>query len=83
MGERLPAGTVDGLGIAGQPGIRGNGQTGGQEASPERLGSFLLRRGFSYTIARQVTKTLWEETHGDAPDEDADDTSDDDTLSEE
>jgi regulatory protein len=39
----------------------------------DRLGPFLLRRGFSYTIARQVTKTLWEEAHGDAPVEDADD----------
>jgi regulatory protein len=39
-----------------------------------RLGPFLLRRGFSYSIARQVTKTLWEEEHGDAPDDDADDT---------
>jgi len=38
-----------------------------------RLGPFLLRRGFSYAIARQVTKTLWEEEHGDTPDDDADD----------
>jgi regulatory protein len=38
-----------------------------------RLGPFLLRRGFSYSIARQVTKTLWEELHGDAPDNDEDD----------
>jgi regulatory protein len=38
-----------------------------------RLGPFLLRRGFSYAIARQVTKTLWEEEYGDTPDDDADD----------
>jgi regulatory protein len=43
------------------------------ETFRDRLGPFLLRRGFSYTIARQVTKTLWEESHGDAPDEDAGD----------
>jgi regulatory protein len=43
------------------------------ETFRDRLGPFLLRRGFSYTIARQVTKTLWEESHGDAPDEDAED----------
>ena len=40
------------------------------ETFRDRLGPFLLRRGFSYTIARQVTKTLWEETHGDTPDDD-------------
>jgi regulatory protein len=39
------------------------------ETFRDRLGPFLLRRGFSYTIARQVTKTLWEESHGDAPDD--------------
>jgi regulatory protein len=49
------------------------------ETFRDRLGPFLLRRGFSYTIARQVTKTLWEESHGEAPEEDA--TSD--TLGEE
>ena len=43
------------------------------ETFRDRLGPFLLRRGFSYTIARQVTKTLWEESHGDAPDEDVED----------
>jgi regulatory protein len=43
------------------------------ETFRDRLGPFLLRRGFSYTIARQVTKTLWEETHGDTPEEDAED----------
>jgi regulatory protein len=47
------------------------------ETFRDRLGPFLLRRGFSYAIARQVTKTLWEESHGDAPDEDTDDSSDD------
>lgn len=29
-----------------------------------RLGQFLLRRGFSYTVARAVVRQLWEETHG-------------------
>jgi regulatory protein len=43
------------------------------ETFRDRLGSFLLRRGFSYTIARQVTKTLWEESHGDTQDEDTND----------
>jgi regulatory protein len=35
------------------------------EAFRDRLGPFLLRRGFSYAIARQVTKMLWEEMRGD------------------
>jgi regulatory protein len=39
------------------------------ETFRDRLGPFLLRRGFSYSTTRQVTKTLWEESHGDAPDE--------------
>ncbi|WIG58752.1 MAG: hypothetical protein OJF49_001498 [Ktedonobacterales bacterium] len=47
------------------------------EAFRTKLGQFLLRRGFSYTVARTVTRQLWEETHGadgtdrdeDAPDE--------------
>jgi regulatory protein len=39
------------------------------ETFRDRLGPFLLRRGFSYAIARQVTKTLWQEPHGDAPDD--------------
>jgi regulatory protein len=39
------------------------------ETFRDRLGPFLLRRGFSYTIARQVTKTLWEESHAAASDE--------------
>jgi regulatory protein len=46
------------------------------EAFRERLGPFLLRRGFSYAIARQATKTLWEEAHGAAPDDETDDTLD-------
>lgn len=29
-----------------------------------RLGQFLLRRGFSYTIARSAVRQLWEEAHG-------------------
>jgi regulatory protein len=52
------------------------------ETFRERLGSFLLRRGFSYTIVRQVTKTLWEESHDDAPAKDVDDETSD-TLGEE
>jgi regulatory protein len=38
-----------------------------------RLGGFLLRRGFSYGVAAATTRALWEETHGDAPEEDAGD----------
>jgi regulatory protein len=52
------------------------------ETFRDRLGPFLLRRGFSYTIARQVTKTLWEEAHDDAPGEDVEDEIDE-TLGEE
>jgi|SRR5579884_897757 len=40
-----------------------------------RLGQFLLRRGFSYGVARAAVRQLWAESHGDAPDED---TADDD-----
>ena len=29
-----------------------------------RLGPFLLRRGFSYGVARETVRRLWEETHG-------------------
>lgn len=29
-----------------------------------RLGQFLLRRGFSYAVARTAVRQLWEETHG-------------------
>src|SRR5215831_8891040 len=43
------------------------------ETFRDRLGPFLLRRGFSYAIARQVTKTLWEESGGDTPSDDVDD----------
>src|SRR5215831_2723685 len=43
------------------------------ETFRDRLGPFLLRRGFSYAIARQVMKTLWEESHGDGPEENSDD----------
>lgn len=42
-----------------------------------RLGQFLLRRGFSYTIARSAVRQLWEETHG----EDAGDIDDDSDTS--
>jgi regulatory protein len=52
------------------------------ETFRERLGPFLLRRGFSYAIARQATKALWEESHGAAPDDETDDETDD-TLDEE
>ena len=47
------------------------------EAFRTRLGQFLLRRGFSYGIARETVRLLWEELHGDAAtagdDEGADD----------
>lgn len=36
----------------------------------DRLGQFLLRRGFSYGIARAAVRQLWEETHGSAADDD-------------
>ena len=32
-----------------------------------RLGPFLLRRGFSYGVARETVRRLWEETRGAAP----------------
>lgn len=35
-----------------------------------RLGGFLLRRGFSYGVAATVVRALWEETRGDAPEDD-------------
>jgi regulatory protein len=35
-----------------------------------KLGQFLLRRGFSYGIAREATRTLWEETTGTRPSDD-------------
>lgn len=37
-----------------------------------RLGQFLLRRGFSYTVARAAVRQLWEETHGEADGDDMD-----------
>lgn len=40
------------------------------ETFRSRLGSFLMRRGFSYGIARSALRQLWEESHGSAPDED-------------
>jgi regulatory protein len=43
----------------------------------QRLGAFLLRRGFSYGIVRATVHALWQETHGgrlDADDEDIADT---------
>ena len=40
------------------------------ETFRNRLGSFLLRRGFSYGVARSATRLLWEEAHGSAPDAD-------------
>ncbi len=30
----------------------------------DRLGPFLLRRGFSYEVAREAVRRLWDETHG-------------------
>ncbi|HEV2236064.1 MAG TPA: RecX family transcriptional regulator [Ktedonobacterales bacterium] len=41
----------------------------------ERMGAFLLRRGFSYGVAGPVVRQLWAESSGDRPAEaDADDT---------
>lgn len=40
------------------------------EAFRARLGGFLLRRGFSYSVAATTVRALWEESRGDAPDED-------------
>lgn len=42
------------------------------EALRTRLGQFLLRRGFSYGIARETVRQVWEELRGEATDEDAD-----------
>lgn len=36
----------------------------------DRLGQFLLRRGFSYGIARAAVRQLWEESRGSAADDD-------------
>lgn len=38
----------------------------------DRLGPFLLRRGFSYSVARSAIRRLWEEANGAAPGEDDD-----------
>jgi regulatory protein len=35
-----------------------------------RLGGFLLRRGFGYSVVRTTLRTLWEETHGAPPEDD-------------
>jgi regulatory protein len=36
----------------------------------ERMGAFLLRRGFSYEVARVAVRELWARTGGDAASED-------------
>lgn len=45
-----------------------------------RLGPFLLRRGFSYEVAREAVRQLWDETHGEdtVAVDDADDDADED-----
>nr|AYC80660.1 hypothetical protein [uncultured bacterium] len=43
-----------------------------------KLTAFLQRRGFSYSIARETVRALWEETRGSQPD--ADDEFSDDTC---
>lgn len=45
-----------------------------------RLGQFLLRRGFNYTVARAAVRQLWEETHAEDTNS-MDDESDPDELS--
>lgn len=40
------------------------------QAFRDRLGQFLLRRGFSYGVARSAVRQLWEEANGTAPDDD-------------
>ena len=37
------------------------------DAFQARLGGFLLRRGFSYGVARGAVRALWEESRGSAP----------------
>ena len=37
-----------------------------------KLTGFLQRRGFSYSIARETVRALWEETRGASPDADDD-----------
>ena len=39
------------------------------DAFRNRLGPFLLRRGFSYSIVRDTVHAVWEELHGTAPGE--------------
>ena len=43
-----------------------------------RMGGFLQRRGFGYGVARAAIRSLWEETHGDAPAEDDEERADGD-----
>ncbi|MGE5335601.1 MAG: regulatory protein RecX [Nitrososphaerota archaeon] len=38
-----------------------------------KLTAFLQRRGFSYGIARETVRSLWEETRGKSPDDESDD----------
>ena len=42
-----------------------------------KLTSFLQRRGFSYSIARETVRALWEETRGASPEDDGDMDNDD------
>ncbi len=44
----------------------------------DRLGPFLLRRGFSYGVARTAVRQLWEEARGAAPGDGAEDGGGDD-----
>jgi regulatory protein len=39
----------------------------------DRLGPFLLRRGFSFAVARTAVRQMWEEAHGGEPVEDNED----------
>ena len=45
-----------------------------------KLTAFLQRRGFSYSIARETVRALWEETGGASPDEADEDSEDFDAL---
>jgi len=47
------------------------------EAFRTRLGQYLLRRGFSYGIARETVRLLWEELRGETAAEDEEDNADD------
>ena len=42
--------------------------TADYETFRAKLTAFLQRRGFSYSIARETVRALWEETHGSQPD---------------